>query len=133
MSFLLYELAKDSETTDRLYSIAQEGEASWTRHPFVIAVVKEALRLHSAIPYTERVCLSDDLIPLSKPYTIDERSVSAIAIKRGDILGISWDLINTSSQLWGEDSTSFRPQRWLTGNRAHVSFGIGRDACIGSR
>ena len=40
--------------------------------PYLDAVVRETLRLHSAVPSVQRQAVKDDCIPLSKPFTDTE-------------------------------------------------------------
>ena len=37
--------------------------------PYLDAVVRETLRVHSPIPSIERVAMKDDVLPVEKPYT----------------------------------------------------------------
>ena len=36
--------------------------------PYLDAVVKEVMRVHSVVPLTERVAIKDDVLPVSEPY-----------------------------------------------------------------
>ena len=37
--------------------------------PYLDAVVRETLRVHSPVPTAERIAMKDDVLPLEKPYT----------------------------------------------------------------
>ena len=37
--------------------------------PYLDAVVRETLRVHSPLPSIERVAMKDDVLPVEKPYT----------------------------------------------------------------
>ena len=37
--------------------------------PYLDAVVRESLRVHSPVPNVERIAMKDDVLPLEKPYT----------------------------------------------------------------
>ena len=37
--------------------------------PYLDAVVRETLRVHSPVPSTERIAMKDDVLPVEKPYT----------------------------------------------------------------
>jgi cytochrome P450 len=43
--------------------------------------------------------------------------VNSITVNKGDVFLIPIQTINTSSIFWGEDSDSFRPERWLDENK----------------
>lgn len=48
------------------------------------------LRLHGAVPRTDRLALEDDVIPLSKPvHTAGGRTLTSILIKAGQVRHIS--------------------------------------------
>lgn len=54
----LLSLKVDSPTLDELNSLT-----------YLDHFVREALRLHSIIPFVERVAVQDDIIPVEMPYT----------------------------------------------------------------
>ena len=43
--------------------------------PYLDAVVRETLRLHSPVPFTIRVAMQDDCLPLSEPF-VDRKGVT---------------------------------------------------------
>ncbi|KAG8215243.1 cytochrome P450 [Butyriboletus roseoflavus] len=102
--------------------------------PYLDAVVKETLRVHSPVPGTERIAMKDDVLPVEKPYT-DKNGVvrDSISISKGDPIFIPILAINRSEELWGPDAarvqvryfrlrglprsltcpaTDCRPERW---------------------
>jgi len=48
--------------------------------PYLDAVVRETLRIHSPVPNTIRVAVKDNIIPLSKPF-VDKKGVIHNAIQ----------------------------------------------------
>ncbi|PPQ73604.1 hypothetical protein CVT24_008062 [Panaeolus cyanescens] len=107
-------------------------------------VVRESLRLYAPIPATLRVAQKDDMLPLSKPI-IDNHGVvrHEIPIKKGHMIMIPISHVNRTEEIWGEDATEFKPERWeepsptsgpipsVWGNT--LSFLNGPRACIGYR
>lgn len=112
--------------------------------PYLDAVVREALRLHSPVAIFVKVATKDDMIPLDTAITdIKGNSQQAIRIRKGDSVWIPVRMINRSKAVWGEDAAEFKPERWDTIPKAahHVpgvwgnqlSFSAGPRACIGYR
>ncbi|KAG9015937.1 hypothetical protein FRB90_004113 [Tulasnella sp. 427] len=114
--------------------------------PYLDAVVREALRLNSALDITFRSAGQDTSIPVSKPY-IDKRGVerTEIRIGAGEEIVIPIALINKDKEIWGEDAEELRPERWLEGDTHPKSSEIpgvfsslltflgGPRSCIGHR
>ncbi|KAJ3980614.1 cytochrome P450 [Lentinula detonsa] len=132
----LLQVQTESPTMDTLNSL-----------PYLDAVVRETLRVHSPVTGTFRVAMKDDFIPLSVPYTDRKGEVhNEIQVHKGDSISIPVLAINRSKSLWGEDAREFKPERWMTpggipstassipgvwGNM--MSFLGGAHACIGYR
>ncbi|KAF8554640.1 cytochrome P450 [Imleria badia] len=131
--------------------------------PYLDAVVRETLRVHSPVPNTLRIAMKDDVLPVEKPYT-DKNGVVhesirytscvfryefdvylsfANSISKGDPIVIPILAINRSRELWGPDAHEFKPERWqnipdavsqIPGVWGHLlSFLGGPRACIGYR
>ena len=96
--------------------------------PYLDAVVRETLRVHSPVPGTQRIAMKDDVIPVEKPYT-DKNGVVHDSIRYGymspignsmgililrnsvrkrDPIFISILAINRSQELWGPDAREFK-------------------------
>ncbi|KAF5382545.1 hypothetical protein D9615_002825 [Tricholomella constricta] len=92
-------------------------------------VVREALRLHSPVTSTMRVCMrpgGDDIplsVPVGPPSTRSEAAEAArekvgsgerwsVRVAEGDIISIPIQAVNRCRRLWGEDAGEFRPERW---------------------
>ncbi|KIM82588.1 hypothetical protein PILCRDRAFT_467407 [Piloderma croceum F 1598] len=112
--------------------------------PYLDAVVRETLRLHSPVASLAKVAMKDDLIPLDIPFIdIKGNTQRAIRINKGDSVFIPVRAVNRSKSVWGEDAAEFRPERWesipeaahhvpgVWGNQ--LSFSAGPRACIGYR
>ncbi|KIK52835.1 hypothetical protein GYMLUDRAFT_233155 [Collybiopsis luxurians FD-317 M1] len=130
----LYALQTDTPTMDQLNSL-----------PYLDAVVRETLRFHAPVPLVVRVAAQDDVIPLEHPVT-DKNGVthSSISVQKGQEVAISILAMNRDKELWGEDATEFKPERWQNGipEAASAIPGVwgnmmtflgGARACIGYR
>ena len=77
--------------------------------PYLDAVVREALRVHSPVPVTARIAKEDDIIPLDIPFVgVDGETQTNIKITKGDRLTIPIQSVNKSEKIWGEDAAQFR-------------------------
>ncbi|KIY62984.1 cytochrome P450, partial [Cylindrobasidium torrendii FP15055 ss-10] len=112
--------------------------------PYLDAVVRETLRLHSPVTTTSRISTQDDILPLSKPITDRKGNVhDSIAVGKGTQISIPILAMNVDPEIWGEDADEFKPERWenlptavsslpgVWGNM--MSFLGGARACIGYR
>jgi len=112
--------------------------------PYLDAVVREALRLHSPVSNLIKVAMKDDLVPLDTPFTDKNGNTQyTIRVSKGDSIYIPVRAINRSKAVWGEDASEFKPERWesipeaahhvpgVWGNQ--LSFSAGPRACIGYR
>ncbi|KIO26747.1 hypothetical protein M407DRAFT_74068 [Tulasnella calospora MUT 4182] len=131
----LQSVTTDRPTTDELNAL-----------PYLDAVVRETLRLNSALDITPRCAGQDTSIPVSTPY-IDRNGVERmeISIGAGEEIIIPISLINRDKEIWGEDADEFKPERWLEGNThprsseipgvfsSILTFLGGPRACIGYR
>ncbi|EIW81246.1 cytochrome P450 [Coniophora puteana RWD-64-598 SS2] len=151
LTWCMYALAK-SPASQRalrraLQTISPESETlddEVDRLPYLDWVVRESLRLHAPITWTMRAAMSDDEIPVQQPY-LDKhgRERTSISLKKHDIITIPIQAINKSKVLWGEDTLTFRPERWehppekikmihgLYSNT--MTFLTGQRSCIGYR
>jgi len=112
--------------------------------PYLDAVVRETLRVHSPVPFTVRVAMKDDVIPLHTSF-VDKNGDAqrSIKVSKGDLVFIPIHAMNTSKNIWGEDAAQFKPERWdsipedassipgIWGKQ--LSFLGGPRACIGYR
>ncbi|KAH9894818.1 cytochrome P450 [Cubamyces lactineus] len=112
--------------------------------PYLDAVVRETLRLHSPITFLVREAKRDDVIPLSEPFTDCYGKVhKEIRVAQGNKVVLPIIAMNRSKELWGEDANEFKPERWqqppkeisaIPGIWGHLlTFIGGPRACIGYR
>lgn len=74
---------------------------------------------------------------------VRDTTLAGRPIKRGTEIVLSPWLVNRYTQIWGDDATEFKPERWITedgrvdptgrvaSNYAHMTFLHGPRACIG--
>ncbi|KAF7364385.1 hypothetical protein MSAN_01099200 [Mycena sanguinolenta] len=129
----LFTIPTDNPTMDELNSL-----------PYLEAVVREMMRVHAPVVSTQRMAMQDDIMPLAKPY-IDPRGNShdSLPIPKGQRIHIPILAINTDKEIWGEDASDFRPERWekvpdsvsaIPGVWANLlTFFAGPHNCIGFR
>lgn len=73
--------------------------------PYLDAVVREMLRLHSTISFANRTVQRDTVLPLL--------NAGAVPVPGGTTIRIGMATSNTAPRIWGADAREFRPQRWL--------------------
>jgi len=156
--------SEDSSQQDLTKSIEACSYLDW--------FVRESLRLHAPVTGTMRVCAKPggDCIPLSRPLpnptlselkkssSLEEEMAEArshVYLAHGDIITIPIQAVNRSRDIWGDDASEFRPERWaspipesaraIQGLYAHtLTFlngtgsttaptGLGNRSCIGWR
>jgi len=112
--------------------------------PYLDAVVRETLRVHSPAQATSRVAMKDDVIPLGTHF-VDKNGEThhGIKVTNGDLITIPIIALNRSKSIWGEDANEFRPERWESVPEGadsipgiwgkQLSFLGGPRACIGYR
>ncbi|KAJ6517406.1 cytochrome P450 [Mycena vitilis] len=93
---------------DQMFSIARrivsENQASRRAvHP----------RVYAPVTFLDRVALEDDALPLSNPY-IDKTGEAhdTLHIPEGQVIHVPMWNVNTDPEIWGDDATEFKPQRW---------------------
>ncbi|KAJ7861631.1 cytochrome P450, partial [Mycena leptocephala] len=129
----LLTISSDNPTMDELNSL-----------PYLESVVRETMRVHSPVVFNQRIATEDDVLPLSKPYLDREgRSHDSLPIRKGQMIHIPILAVNTDKEIWGEDATEFKPERWekvpdaasaIPGVWANIlTFFAGPHNCIGFR
>lgn len=97
--------------------------------PYLRAVCMEVLRLAPVVPQLPRMAAVDTFI-------------LGHHIPKGTVIIIAPWAVNTSKELWGEDASEFKPERWMgaaanTGGAdsayAFLAFSKGPRSCIGER
>ncbi|KAK7063396.1 fatty acid hydroxylase [Favolaschia claudopus] len=135
MTFMVYFLLKNPEKLRKLRAQIDEvlGDREvqyedFAKLPYLIAVMRETLRLAATAPMRATTALEDCTIRGNR---------GEYALKKGQSVVINtWDL-HRDPKIWGEDADEFRPERMLDGgfegkpNNAWQPFGFGVRGCIG--
>lgn len=153
----LYELAKHPEAQARVREeiittrrkIKERGETEFTTNdfdamPYMVAVMKEILRLHPVVADIPRYSAKDDVLPLANPITSRSgKLIHELPIPKGLRLTLSFYAYQTNEDLWGKDALEFNPSRWLEDREKSgalvgvyanlLSFSAGVKNCIGWR
>ncbi|KAG8696935.1 hypothetical protein FRC09_008187 [Ceratobasidium sp. 395] len=104
-------------------------------------VVHEVLRLYPAVPATVREAAHEVHVPTSRAFK--NRKGVEKSVQKGDMVLLPILAMNRNKEIWGEDSTEFRPERWdnlpeaakaMPGVWGHLmTFIQGNRSCIGYR
>ncbi|KAI0785740.1 cytochrome P450 [Abortiporus biennis] len=127
LSWAFLELAKNPAIQKRLRdevhameaTIHSRGQSEFAvsdieAMPYTQAVIKEVLRFHPVVFHNHRISARDDVIPLSEPITtLSGKLISEVPIPKGTRVVLSIAAYNRSKAVWGEDSHTFNPERWL--------------------
>ncbi|KAJ7154351.1 fatty acid hydroxylase [Mycena crocata] len=133
MTFMVYFLLKNPDKMRKLRAQVDEvlGDRpvqyeDFAKLPYLIAVMRETLRLAATAPMRATCSLEDTTIGGGK-----------YAIKKGTTIAIqAWEM-HRDPAVWGDDAEEFRPERMLDGKfealppNAWQPFGFGARACIG--
>ncbi|KAJ7473945.1 cytochrome P450 [Mycena latifolia] len=129
----LLTISTENPTMDELNSL-----------PYLEMVVRETMRVHAPVVFTQRMAMTDDVLPLAKPY-VDKngKSHDSLPIPKGQMIRIPILAVNTDKEIWGEDASEFIPERWneipngaseIPGVWANLlTFFAGPHNCIGFR
>ncbi|PPQ88686.1 hypothetical protein CVT25_010120 [Psilocybe cyanescens] len=146
----LYALSLDvriqSKLRDELLAIGTDNPTmdELNALPYLDAVVRESLRVHSPVRDSSRVAMKDDVIPLAKPIRdIHGNLLDRVRVCKGETFVIPVAALNLDKSIWGGDAAEFKPERWeklpetvgsvpgVWGNM--MTFLGGPRACIGYR
>lgn len=157
LAFALLELAKKPHIQERLRAEVMEtlgkirarGDSDFSVDDFdsmsyLLAVVKETLRVYPVVVEIIRAPKADDLLPLSKPIIGNSGKVyRELPVPGGTVVHISPIGYNMNKDVWGPDAYEFRPERWLEMNDKPefpvgvygnlLTFSGGNRSCIGWR
>ncbi|EIW61094.1 cytochrome P450 [Trametes versicolor FP-101664 SS1] len=82
--------------------------------PYLDAVCRETLRLHSPVTTVFRETRSDAVLPLSEPITgIDGSKINEIHVPKDTTVVVGVLSSNRNKAIWGEDALEWKPERWL--------------------
>ncbi|KAM0328843.1 hypothetical protein ACHAQA_005259 [Verticillium albo-atrum] len=136
LSGILYHLLRTPTALERLraeinHAVDGSSRVSWAdsqKMPYLQAVIKEALRLHTAVALSmERVVPKGGV------------EIDGAFFPQGTLVGINPWVYHRNTSVFGADALAFNPDRWLTAdtdrlstmNRNLISFGAGARTCIG--
>ncbi|KAJ7146594.1 fatty acid hydroxylase [Mycena epipterygia] len=133
MTFMVYFLLKHPDKMRKLRAQVDEVLGArpvqyedFAKLPYLIAVMRETLRLAATAPMRTAAALEDTTIGGGK-----------YAVKKGTAIAIqAWEM-HRDPAVWGDDAEEFRPERMLDGKfealppNAWQPFGFGARACIG--
>ncbi|KIO26749.1 hypothetical protein M407DRAFT_23945 [Tulasnella calospora MUT 4182] len=117
LTWLLYDLAHpenqrvQAKLREELQSVTTDRPTmdELNALPYLDAVVRENLRLNSALDVTLRCAGQDTSIPVGTPY-IDKKGIerTEISVGAGEEIIIPISLINRDKEIWGEDADEFK-------------------------
>lgn len=139
LSAILYQLLKNptvlSKLRDEIDTNARAGRLSVPptfkevqSMPYLQAIIQEAQRLHPAAG-----------LPLQRVVPEGGADIAGYTFPAGTVVGVNPFVLHSNSRIFGDDATSFRPERWLDPDKEKVSymqrhnmaFGLGSRTCIG--
>ncbi|PPQ71482.1 hypothetical protein CVT24_011976 [Panaeolus cyanescens] len=151
---ILWLLSQHKDVQDKLRSELREamqnagGELPYDELvalPFMDAICRETMRIHSPVWQLLRKPNKDILLPLSKPIkTVDGGEMNEIFVPKGTTVMCGLLASNMNTEIWGPDAFEWKPERWIEGlpktvTDAHLpgiysnlmTFSGGSRACIG--
>ncbi|KAF8202143.1 cytochrome P450 [Pholiota molesta] len=120
---LLYLMAIHQDVQDKLRAEIKEakelegGELPYDKIvslPYLDAICRETLRLHSPVNMARRVARQDVVIPLFTPIKgVNGQEVKEIFVPKNTRVTVGLLASNTNAELWGPDVLEWKPERWL--------------------
>ncbi|TFK49749.1 cytochrome P450 [Heliocybe sulcata] len=159
MLYTLWELAKHDDVQTRLRNeirqvqsdIRAQGKSDVTlsdmeNMEYLLAVIKEGLRLYPVVFQVSRVAEKDTVLPLSRELkTTSGTQLHCLHIPKGTEVILAIGAYNRDKTIWGQDADEFKPERWLKDGQATkdvptvgimgnlLTFLSGPRSCIGWR
>ncbi|TFK53095.1 cytochrome P450 [Heliocybe sulcata] len=153
LTWALVELCKKPELQaklrEELLSRSGASDPTWdqltSELPYLDSVVHETLRLHVPVDQSGRITTEDDIIPLTAPITTASgETIDRLPVRKGTLVTVPINCMNTSDAIWGPDAKEFKPERWLDngkgipsraqeiqGHRHLLTFVDGQRICLG--
>ncbi|KAH9885122.1 cytochrome P450 [Cubamyces lactineus] len=83
--------------------------------PYLDAVCRETLRLHTPVGMVVRESRQDTILPLSEPIIgVDGTKMHEVFVPKDTTLFIGILSCNRNKAIWGEDALDWKPERWLS-------------------
>ncbi|KAJ8474242.1 hypothetical protein ONZ51_g7351 [Trametes cubensis] len=167
MTWMLYEIARHPEYQGKMREevrairarVTERGDTDFSvsdldAMTYVLAAMKEVMRLHPIVYMLIRYSTRDEVLPLAYPVTTTKGEVvDEVPIPKGTNCSISiwaynrrvWllKIVDTLPQIWGPDADEFVPERWIEHEKIGqiqlgvtsnlMTFSAGLKACIGWR
>ncbi|KAI0047498.1 cytochrome P450, partial [Auriscalpium vulgare] len=100
--------------------------------PYLDAVVRETLRVHPPTSLLNRVTRQPTTLPLQYPVrAASGEKVSSVAVPEGTTVIMSILAANHNKNVWGEDASVWKPERWLTASGERMRFSHDLDGALG--
>ncbi|KAF8986269.1 hypothetical protein BGZ46_006891 [Entomortierella lignicola] len=119
---IVNELVKETD------SVLQNGFPTYEstkQQKYAEACFYEALRLYPSVPKNIKTCVEDDVLP------------GGYKVYKNEKIGWSSWAMGRDTSLWGPDAATFKPERWLSGDKPpqskFVAFHVGPRTCLGQQ
>ncbi|KAI0030594.1 cytochrome P450 [Vararia minispora EC-137] len=147
LTWWLWELAKNSDWQTRVRDELKQARAKVEERgdddfsiqdldgmSLMHATLKGTMRLHPIVWTLGREAGQDDVIPLAFPIISKSgKQLSAIPVKKGQMIDIAIAPYNRNPEVWGEDADMWRPERFLEIDKSRqTSVGVYANLCVRS-
>ena len=138
---VFFNLARNPRVYEKLrveILASEEDRSDWTFErlkslKYLQYVISETFRLNPAIGTNTRMALRDTMLPTGGGSPADGRP-TPVYIRKGDTVTTSFYALHRRQDLFGEDATAYRPERWESLRPppwSYLTFGGGPRVCPG--
>jgi len=147
LAFALNNLAQNEQYQQRLRAelsaVPHDAERprALENTPLLNNFIRETLRMSPPLPATIRMAVKDEVLCASEDIVLADGTVTRqFMVKKGCIIHVPIESLNTFTDDWGVDAKKFNPDRWfnlpatakgLPGIHDTMSFTCGPHACPG--